>query len=159
MNASNGCKQCPLQRDPYSGWGRLDLARAIASLEGVLPSPDRLEPNDDAGKNAMRLSRKVTSVKATLDFWDDQNDVYAVRMKRRQRLTVRLIGSTASDLNLAIWRPGTKRIDQFRAPAATSAKPGSREYLSYRVGRAGLYYVQVKISQPGSAVYQLRLIR
>jgi hypothetical protein len=80
-------------------------------------------------------------------------------MKRRQRLTVRLTGSNGTDLNVAIWRPGTKRIDQFRTPAAVSAKPGSREYLSYRVGRAGLYYVQVKISQPGSAAYQLRLIR
>ena len=50
VNASNGCKQCPLLRDTFSGWGRLDIAKAIAALDGVLPPPDRLEPNDDAGE-------------------------------------------------------------------------------------------------------------
>src|SRR5207302_60126 len=27
VNASDGCKQCPLQRDTFSGWGRLDVAK------------------------------------------------------------------------------------------------------------------------------------
>jgi subtilisin family serine protease len=78
VNASNGCKQCPLERDTFSGWGRLDVAKAIGALDGVIPPPDRLEPNDDAGSSAARLSAKVTSVKATIDFWDDQIDVYRI---------------------------------------------------------------------------------
>src|SRR4030095_8950211 len=54
VNASNGCKQCPLQRDTFSGWGRLDVAKAIASLDGGIPAPDRLEPNDAAGGTRAR---------------------------------------------------------------------------------------------------------
>src|SRR5207245_4419483 len=72
VNASNGCKQCPLQRDSFSGWGRLDVSKAIGALDGVLPPPDRLEPNDDAGGSAARLGTKVTSVKAPIDFWAAQ---------------------------------------------------------------------------------------
>ena len=49
VNAANGCKSCPLLRDPMSGWGRLDVSKAVAALDGVLPAPDRYEPNDDAG--------------------------------------------------------------------------------------------------------------
>jgi subtilisin family serine protease len=160
QTVATGCRRCTADRDAQTGWGRLDTAAAV-NWPGHLPPDDKYESNDDAGARAWVVRRKASrfSMKASLDFWDDQNDVYAVRMKRRQRLTVRLIGPTATDLNLAIWRPGTKRIDQFRTPARVSAKPGGREYLSYRVGRAGLYYVQVKISQPGSAAYQLRLIR
>ena len=39
VNASNGCKQCPLLRDTFSGWGRLDVAKAVAALDGVLLRP------------------------------------------------------------------------------------------------------------------------
>src|SRR5437773_9631321 len=63
VNASNGCKLCPLQRDASSGWGRLDVAKAVAALDGVVPAPDRYEPNDDAGRQATKLTAGVTSVK------------------------------------------------------------------------------------------------
>src|SRR4029453_3447453 len=33
VNASNGCRACPLQRDSMSGWGRLDISKAIAALD------------------------------------------------------------------------------------------------------------------------------
>src|SRR5439155_22433394 len=36
VNASNGCKQCPLLRDSLSGRGQLDVAKAVAALAGVL---------------------------------------------------------------------------------------------------------------------------
>jgi len=55
VNASNGCKQCPLLRDTFSGWGRLDVAKAVGALDGVIPPPDRYEPNDDAGTSAAKL--------------------------------------------------------------------------------------------------------
>ena len=89
VNASNGCKPCPLLRDSFSGWGRLDVSKAVGALDGVLPSPDRLEPNDDAGVKAARVPVSVTSVKATIDFWDDQIDVYRIYLRKGQR--VRLI--------------------------------------------------------------------
>src|ERR671930_610657 len=51
-NASNGCRRCPLLRDLLTGWGRLNIANAVAALGGPWPPADRYETNDDAGAHA-----------------------------------------------------------------------------------------------------------
>jgi len=51
-NAGNGCRRCPLGRDSFTGWGRLNVQAALAALSGPLPPPDAFEPNDDAGAAA-----------------------------------------------------------------------------------------------------------
>jgi hypothetical protein len=163
VNASNGCRQCPLQRDALSGWGRLDVARAIAVLEGdELPAPDRLEPNDDAGGNAARLSARVTSVRATIDFWDDQIDVYRIYLRKGQRVRVALQGPEGTASNLLLWRPGTKRVGDLRTQhlrAAQSIKPGSSHRFAYRVRKNGWYYIQVKLVARGVGPYALTITR
>jgi Subtilase family len=161
MTPANGCRRCTADRDSVSGWGRLDVLRAI-QWPGALPKVDRFETNDDAGARAKRLSRTRRSLVASLDYWNDQNDVYAVRLRKGQRLRVRLKGleKLPPDLNLAVWLPGTRRIDHHRSVnqlAGHSSGPGASERLSYRARRAGLYYVQVKISAPGAGQYQLTL--
>ncbi len=75
VNAANGCKQCPLQRDSLSGLEGSMSRRRSPRSHGVTPPPDRFEPNDDAGVQSATLSARVTTVSATLDFWDDQVDV------------------------------------------------------------------------------------
>jgi hypothetical protein len=162
VNASNGCRQCPLQRDALSGWGRLDVAKAIAQLDGDLPPSDRLEPNDDAGTKAARLSARVTSVKATIDFWDDQIDVYRIYLRRGQRVQLRLNGPQGATSNLLLWRPGTKRVDDLRTQhlrAAQSIRPGSAHRLRYRARATGWYYVEVKLATRGSGSYELGITR
>jgi hypothetical protein len=162
VNASNGCKQCPLQRDSLSGWGRLDVSKAVAALDGVLPEPDRLEPNDDAGRQSVRLSAAVTSVKATIDFWDDQIDVYRVYLRKGQRLRMTLDGPAGATSNLLLWRPGTKRVNDLRKQnlrAAQSIGPGSSHKLGYRAPKQGWYYVEVKVVTRGSGPYELTLSR
>ena len=162
VNAANGCKQCPLQRDSLSGWGRLDVSNAIAALDGVLPAPDRLEPNDDAGKQSVRLSAAVTSVKATIDFWDDQIDVYRVYLRQGQRLRLTLDGPAGASSNLLLWRPGTKRVNDLRKQnlrAAQSIGPGASHRLGYRAKQKGWYYVEVKVVTRGSGPYELTLSR
>jgi hypothetical protein len=162
VNASNGCRQCPLQRDELSGWGRLDVSKAIAALDGVLPAPDRLEPNDDAGTQSVRLSAAVTSVKATIDFWDDQIDVYRIYLRKGQRLRLTLDGPAGASSNLLLWKPGTKRVNDLRRQnlrAAQSIGPGSSHRLGYRVLRKGWYYVEVKIVTRGVGPYELTISR
>ena len=44
LNATNGCVACEEGRDAYSGWGRLDVAAAIAALGKKLPSPTPTRP-------------------------------------------------------------------------------------------------------------------
>jgi subtilisin family serine protease len=162
VNASNGCKQCPLLRDTFSGWGRLDVARAIGALDGVLPPPDRYEPNDDAGSSAAKLSAAVTTVKATIDFWDDQVDVYKLYLRKGQRLRLTLNGPEGATSNLLLWRPGTKRVDDLRTQhlrAAQAIGPGDSHRLGYRAKSAGWYYAEVKLSTRGFGPYQLEISR
>jgi hypothetical protein len=162
MNASNGCKQCPLQRDTFSGWGRLDVSKAIGALGGVRPPPDRLEPNDDAGGFAARLGTRVTSVKATIDFWDDQIDVYRLYLKKGQKLKLTLNGPEGATSNLLLWKPGAKHVNDLRNQhlrAAQAIGPGPTHGIGYRVPAGGWYYAEVKLTTRGFGPYELTISR
>ena len=103
-------------RDALTGWGRLDVAAALEALAHELPPADAYETNDDAGERAYRLFFRGASrrLAATLDYWDDQSDVYAVRLGRGQALYAGLSGDAALDLSLAVWSPATERVDDLR---------------------------------------------
>jgi len=162
VNAGTGCKQCALQRDPLSGWGRLDISHAVAALDGVLPLPDRFEPNDDAGTHAVFLPRAVKSLRATLDFWDDQIDVYRVPLKARERLVLDLEGPKATTVNLLLWRPGTKRVTTIRGQelrVAQAIRPGPSQRLGYRAKTGGNYFLEVKLATRGAGSYTLGIKR
>jgi subtilisin family serine protease len=162
VNAANGCKSCPLLRDSLSGWGRLDVSKAIAALDGVIPPPDRSEPNDDAGSQAPKLSAAVKSVKATIDFWDDNIDVYRIYLRKGQKVRLTLDGPAGATSNLLLWKPGTKRVNDIRSQnlrAAQSISPGSSHRLGYHVRKKGWYYVEVKVTTRGSGPYELTISR
>ena len=162
-----GCLACPLGRDYLSGWGRLDVTAAIESLDEHLPLRDAFEANDDAGSRAFDLSGDARDrdrrIKATVDFWDDQDDVYAIKLRKNQRVYIGLTGDDASDdLNLALWSPSTRSIDDVRSArrrVRVSARPGAREYFSYRAPKAGRYFVQVRMSSPGAVRYRLAIVK
>ena len=158
VNATNGCRTCPLGRDSFSGWGRVDVGKAIAALSGPLPQVDRYESNDDAGPNAYPIQGTFGSIKATIDFWDDQVDVYRLRLAKGQRLSARLEGPGTYNVDLILWKPGTVRVNDLRSQrlrAAQSVKPGSLEQLGYHAGSTGWYYLEVKITTPGFGPYTL----
>jgi subtilisin family serine protease len=162
VNASNGCKQCPLLRDSLSGWGRLDVSKAVAALDGVLPEPDRFEPNDDAGASAAHLSLGVTSVRATIDFWDDQIDVYRIYLRKNEKVRLTLDGPAGANSNLLLWRPGTKHVGDLRAQSLRAAQaigPGSSHRLAYRATQSGWFYVEAKLVTRGFGPYELTINR
>lgn len=162
VNAATGCKQCALLRDPLSGWGRLDIAHAVAALDGVLPPPDTREPNDEAGTHAATLGRGVKAVKATLDFWDDQVDVYRVRVQKGHRLILNLQGQKGSTVDLLLWRPGTKKVTGLRGQErriAQSIRPGAAQHLAYRAKATGWYYAEAKLVTRGFNAYTLGITR
>jgi subtilisin family serine protease len=163
LDAETGCAACAVGRDALSGWGRLDVAAAIAALDGLSPQRDRYEANDDAGARAYTVSGSDRRINATLDFWDDQDDVYAVRLQRRQRMYVGLTGiGSSSDLSLALWLPSTRAIEgvvNARFRVKISARAGAREYFSYRAPATGVYFVQVRMSSPGSTSYRLAIVK
>ena len=161
VNAASGCKPCPLLRDLYSGWGRLNIAKSLAGLGGPIPLADRYESNDDAGTQATPLRQTRVDFSATLDFWDDNVDVYKVHLRARQRIVITLDGPRGVNTDLLLWKPGTQRVQGLslallRQRVALSAKPGTREQISHRAKTTGWYYVQTKIVQPGAGSYRLR---
>ena len=45
-------------------------------------------------------------VQASVDFWDDQDDVYAIRLREGKRVYLGLTGDVQNaDLSLALWLP------------------------------------------------------
>jgi subtilisin family serine protease len=166
VSAATGCSRCYLQRDPYSGWGRLDVTAALKALAGPIPPPDRYEGNDDAGDRAFSLYGRSIDVSATLDYWDDQIDVYRVRLRKGQTIAVSLRGPPGTDTNLVLWRPGTQRLEprSLAAQAALqkrrvtqSVRVGPNEHFLHRAAREGWYYVEVKLTTPGGGPYRLHI--
>jgi subtilisin family serine protease len=163
MSAKTGCAACGPGRDGLSGWGALDVANAIAALAGRLPARDHFEANDDAGRHAAQLVGEDPRVRATVDFWDDQDDVYSVHLHKGQHMYVGLTGyDQGVDLDLALWLPQTRSIYDVRAArlrVRTSARPGTRQYFAYRAPGSASYFVQVRISTPGAARYRLSIFK
>ena len=163
VTPANGCAACLAGRDEHSGRGRLDVAAAIAALAEPLPLADRYEANDDAGSRAHKLSGSNRQLNALVDFWDDQDDVYAIKLKKGQRVYVGLTGADATaDLSLALWLPQARTIGNVRSlrfRARISARPAAREYFSHRASKAGSYYVQVRMSSPGVTRYRLTVVK
>jgi thermitase len=163
VNAGTGCARCALLRDNLSGWGRLNLASAIAAIAGPLPAPDRLETNDDAGSRAATVWGLHPAVNATLDYYDDPVDVYRVALRKGQRLTASVVGWSGANVQLSLWRPGTKKVDVVatvkKLRAAQSARPGAKQRVGFTAPAAGWYFVEVKVDSPGSGAYALKLVK
>jgi hypothetical protein len=163
VNASTGCGACAAGRDRYSGWGRLDVARAVQTLLSgpALPPPDRFEPHWDAGVDAYTIWGTSRTLTAPIDYWDDPVAVYRVRLAKGDRIKVKLAGTWQSaNLRLVLWRPGTTRVadpQQRKLRLSQSVRRGAVQDLSYRATKSGWYYVEVKVASPGSGGYTLTL--
>lgn len=154
VNAASGCSQCANGRDRFTGWGRLDVAAAVAAVtSGAIPSPDRFEPNDTIAQ-AWRLRARKETVAATLDYWDDPVDVYKVRLRKGARLDVAM---------RAKWRGASVHLWLLTGNGAIlrgrDATPGATQRFSYRASRAGTYYVALRDIRHGGGAYALRLKR
>jgi hypothetical protein len=162
-----GCGDCPAGRDKYTGWGRLDILAALAMLgDGSdLPTPDRYEPNDEAGPWSHAVPPLPRTVDATLDYWDDNVDVYRVHLRRGQRLYARLTPDVAGRVSLALWAPGTKLVEGISADTGDrlleGRRVGAQSRLAFRAPASGIYYVELKlVSKVRSGVpYRLALAR
>jgi hypothetical protein len=160
LNASTGCSDCPPLRDSLSGWGRLDVVSALTALtKGALTPEDHFETNDDVAAHAPRLAGGNGKRVATVDYWDDQTDVYPVDLAAHRRISVTLSGSVGRSVQLRLWSPQTRSIfgAANKLEVAHSTRIGSKQRLSYLVaaGENGRYYLQVTMIRPGSGAYTL----
>ena len=158
VNAANGCARCTLLRDPLSGWGRLNVAKAVAALGGPLPATDAFETNDNAGASAHTLWGQTQTVKASLDYYDDNADVYRVHIRKHETLRAGLAAWPGAGVQLELWRPATRKVDQ---PATTKKLRvvQSARSLAYTATIAGWYFVEVKATSPGFGAYTLKLAK
>jgi subtilisin family serine protease len=161
VNAGTGCPRCALLRDSFSGWGRLDIANAVAALAQPLPAADAFETNDNAGTQARALWGTTQRVQATLDYYDDPVDVYRVVLRKRQQLNATVAAWPGASVQLELWRPGTKEVDRpatvRKLRAAQSAIPGGIQHVRFVAPKLGTYYVEVRASAPGFGAYTLQL--
>jgi subtilisin family serine protease len=164
VNAANGCRQCPLGRDLFSGWGRLDVAKAVEAVTagGPLPSADHYETNDNAGSQAYTLWGKQRTLHATVDYYDDPVDVYRIALAKGEQLKARVAGNwTGANVNLVLWKPRTVQVNSRDRTlrAAQSIAPGAVQHVLYRSTVRGWYYLEVKVVSPGSGPYVLTLTK
>jgi subtilisin family serine protease len=160
VNASNGCAECPIGRDKYSGWGRLDVTKAVDFLSsGPVPPSDRFEPNDSVPL-AHKLWGTHSAFDATLDYWDDPVDVYQVRLLPGERLHVGVAARWANgSVGLTLWRPGTKSLHGRTGLVAWTARPGKSQRLSYRARTGGWYDLVLRTAGHNGGRYSLQLTK
>ena len=161
-DASTGCTMCPVGRDQYTGWGTLDVDAALKLLEaGALPPPDRYEPNDDAGPWSHAIPPLPTTVAASLDYWDDNVDVYRIYLHKGQQLFARLTPSGKATVRLALWAPGTQHVEGLSVETKNllerSHAFGMQARLGYRAAKTGAYYVEAKLVTQSRDPVQYRL--
>jgi subtilisin family serine protease len=162
VNAATGCSKCALLRDAFSGWGRVDVAKAVVALAGPLPAADHYEGNDNAGTDAYTVWGKERTLSATLDYYDDPVDVYRVAIGPGEKLVAKATGAWAgTQISLTLWRPGTRRVETTSRTlqAARSLTSGATQRLAYRAKGRGWYYVEVKDASPGFGSYTLTLTK
>ncbi len=161
VDAGSGCADCPAGRDKLSGWGGLDVTKAVNFLSSgnPLPPSDRLEPNDSP-KQARKLWGRHPRFDATLDYWDDIVDDYSVRLTRGERLHVRFAARWSNaKVGLTLWQPRTKSVHGVKRRVAGTARPGKTQRLAYRAPHTGWYEVRLRIEHQGGGRYALDLTK
>jgi hypothetical protein len=162
VNGASGCPACPTGRDLYSGWGRLDVAAAVTAVtSGPLPAPDRYEPNDNVSQ-AWTVWGRSKTVAATLDYWDDPLDVYAIRLGANQRLIVQAHAKWAgAKIGVVVLKPGATSVKgtDHGARATQSRTSRAVQRLAYRASTGGWYYIEVSATAPGGGAYTLQLTK
>jgi len=157
---SNGCDACSPGPDPLTGFGRLDIGAAMDATPASPPPADRLEPNDDTGSHSAVVNRRET-IQATLDWWDDPNDVYRVYLRRGQGIAAVVRANKQIDPSLILWKPGLDGLINARSDLRARRSihgPGLPERIVYRSHKSGWYYLQVKLAKPAFGPYRLKLV-
>ena len=155
-----GCVRCTEGRDALTGWGLLDIGTSVRALDDPLPEADQYELNDQVANAAELWGRRGQRIRATIDYWDDRQDVYKIHLHAGQVIAAKLRGPAGTDTNLFLWKPGTtsvrSAVADYRFLAGQSKSPGSREKIRVRIKESGWYYLVVRSATPGSGKYGLR---
>ena len=157
--SANGCFVCTVGHDRFTGSGKLDQTAAIELLAVGPPPRDRYEPNDGAGSGAYPLFGARREIAATLDYWNDRDDVYRVFLRAGERLAATAAGETGIKPSLSLWRPGTSAIDQASAASQRVVARPAGAALSYRAQAAGSYLLDARLVHASRGPYRLTVTK
>jgi len=156
---ANGCFACTVGHDRFTGSGRLDQTAAIELLAAGAPPRDRFEPNDSAVA-AYPLYGARRDFAATLDYWNDRDDIYRVHLRAGERLTATAPATTTGVVpSLSLWRPGAPSLDQALAPALRIVARPAGTGLSYQATVAGWYLLDVRLAHASRGPYRLAVTK
>ncbi|HVE68463.1 MAG TPA: S8 family serine peptidase, partial [Solirubrobacteraceae bacterium] len=120
--------------DQRFGYGKADMARALAALQTRVPAVDPLEPNDDAEwVNGRRLGRadppifgrasRLIALDAALERFEDPFDVYRAVLPPRSTVRFTLV-VRAGDPDLDLYSGGTRTVTGARGLLGSSTRGG-----------------------------------
>jgi hypothetical protein len=153
--------------DPLTGFGVLDVGKALTLPEDKLPIPDPLEPNDNLvwvngrafGKAAPSVwsGGKAKRVDGLLDKQEDPVDVYRITIPARTTAKVSVI-PRFGDPSLEVFRSSAIGINDEDRRVARSHRSGSKKTERVRVRNTGkakhAFYVAIR--PQGNSRYQER---
>jgi len=152
-----------LGRDDASGYG---IVNPEGASRFAAPPDDPFEVNDTlsrAHRFALRVGAART-VEAVVDRSDDPTDLYAVYLRRGDRLRARL-SHPRGWVELRVWQPGVRRITRAKRAKNLLALGGRRKSgrstlltLTRRAPKNGIYYVDVG-ARRGVTSYRLVIER
>jgi hypothetical protein len=152
----------PSGRDDANGFGLVN-PRAAVTLRA--PADDPEEVNDDIkwlskSPRALHPARRTT-LRAWVDRFEDQDDVYAIRLRRGERLTT-AISHARGNIELYLWRPGTRTVAagvvNSRRHLLAAGRGRHRAMIVLRAPVGGIYYVDV-YARAGGGFYTLTMKR
>ncbi|MEO5634762.1 S8 family serine peptidase [Gaiella sp.] len=156
---ANGCAVCAPGRDRFTGSGRLDQTGALELLGTGVPAADRFEPNDGAGAGAYPLFGQRRRIDATLDFWNDRDDVYRVYLRVGERLAVTSAAGAPVRPALSLWTPGTLAVDAKSAPIRRLSIRPAGGALTHRARVAGWYVLHLRATRAASGAYRVTVTK
>jgi subtilisin family serine protease len=140
--------------------GRVNAKKALTA------GTSNATPVTDGNINGARKMSRAT-VKGTLSWPADINDVRKRKLSRGHRYRVTLVVPKGKDYDLFVWKPGTKEIWQIPngtnfgrlAGASANARNGADEVVTFKAGSTGMYYFHVSAWLFKSGSYKLTVKR
>lgn len=155
--------QPPTGRDDAAGAGAVN-ARAAVTL--AAPADDPHEVNDDIKwlRGTMRLAPpgQPLRIEATVDRDEDPDDVYAIRLRRGERVRI-VLTYRAGGMDVYLWGPGARTVETTPANVRRNLMrfaggPARRKVVVHRAERAGRYFIDV-FARRGFGAYSLSVVR
>ncbi len=168
VDQPNGLTKLHIRGGPETGsFSRTD-GRANANVALTAPTTDAT-PQTDGNVNGAQAIRRFK--RGRVAWPHDVNDVYRKRLIKGRQYKAVFDGPRGSDLDLAIWKPGTKEIWQLER-GCNPGQPGPCKLLRYantpgrsdatvrfRAPMNGVHYFQVSAWLQNAGRYTLRVRR